>query len=242
MAESDTPDLRTRALRERIRARAHGSAPPTPPPPTEPHEETEEEAKRRRSMPPFEREPAQQDNPAPPHPPQKSAASSYLWLGVLLAGFGLLALVFPFVSTLATTLFIGGLFVAAGLLKLYAAFSRRTSAACTAAKTAWSLAYILGGGLLLYAPLAGAWSLTIVLASLFVVGGIASIAWALSPPKPPGWAWMTASGAISIALGGLVLLALPTAAIWFPGVVAGVDLLTTGAAFLAMDRAVRARR
>jgi uncharacterized membrane protein HdeD (DUF308 family) len=203
-----------------------------------PDHETPEQAAARRAMPPYEPEPAAQDNPPLSASPDETRAR-FTWLGICLVALGVLALVFPFVSTLATTLFVGGLFLAAGVVKLFSAFASRAHLGQSLLKALWGLVYLAGGALILYAPLPGAWSLTLVLASLFVVGGGASIAWALAEPKPRGWSWMAASGALSIVLGLLVAIALPSAAFWFPGVVAGVDLVSTGLAFLAMDRAAR---
>jgi uncharacterized membrane protein HdeD (DUF308 family) len=209
-----------------------------------PPQETAEQAAARRAMPPFEPEPKAQDNPGldpkPPTAKHTPHISRFTWLGYALIVLGALALVFPFFSTLATTLFIGGIFLAAGVFKIFGAIAQGRGLSRVAVKVLWGLVYIVGGGLILYAPLAGAWSLTIVLASLFIFGGAASIAWALIEPKPTGWAWMAASGALSILLGGLVAVALPFTAFWFPGIVAGIDLASTGFAFIAMDRAARA--
>ncbi|HVZ98898.1 MAG TPA: DUF308 domain-containing protein [Caulobacterales bacterium] len=178
---------------------------------------------------------------APEPPPPRGALPlkfSFTLLGALLVALGALALVFPFVSTLAATLFIGGAFLAAGMLKLASALMTRPRVSGVI-KGAWALCYVLGGAIVLYAPLAGAWSLTVVLAGMLIIGGVASAAWALTDPKPSGWSWMAASGALSVVLGGLVAIWLPFAALWFPGVIAGVDLVSTGAAFIAMDRAAR---
>lgn len=244
MADPEIPEVRAELLRE--------DAPKARPKPRdEPIQrsapETPEEAAARRAMPPYEPEPAVQDNPSPPLNPtltdplaaQIPAKSSFVWLGGLLTALGLLAIVFPFVSTLATTLFIGGVLLAAGVFKLFSAFRTATNVLSGALKGAWGLLYLIGGGLILYALGAGAWSLTLVLAVLFILGGIASIAWALAPPHRHGKGWMVASGLLSVLLGALVGMGAPTTALWFPGVVAGVDLLSTGLAFLFMDRAAR---
>ncbi|MES1203484.1 MAG: DUF308 domain-containing protein [Pseudomonadota bacterium] len=162
-------------------------------------------------------------------------------LGGLLVLLGFLALLFPFVSTLGATLFVGGALLAAGLLKLMSAFTTHPVGSAVI-KGAWAMCYVIGGALILYAPLAGAWSLTVVLAGMLIGGGVASIAWALTDPRPVGSGWMAASGVLSILLGGMVAVWLPMAAIiWFPGVVAGVDLVSTGAAFIAMDATARSR-
>jgi uncharacterized membrane protein HdeD (DUF308 family) len=171
------------------------------------------------------------------------AHAGFAVAGALLILLGGVALMFPFVSTIAVTLLAGALFAAAGLVKLGLAllgmaqgrFGRQPWR--LALNTLWGLLYLAGGSLILYAPLAGALSLTIVLAALLIAAGAASIAWAMLKPRPAGWGWMLASGLISMALGVIVIVGMPIAALWFPGVVAGVDFLTTGVAFIAMTNA-----
>lgn len=165
-----------------------------------------------------------------------AVAGRVRWLALALFARGVLALIFPFVSTLAATALLGGLFMLAGLFKLASAITMHPLIWRGVLKGVWGFVYIIGGGLMLYAPLAGAWSLTIVLAAMLLGGGVASIAWAWTAPRPPGARWMAASGVLSIALGLMVAWLLPVAAFWFPGVVAGVDLISSAAALFAMDR------
>jgi uncharacterized membrane protein HdeD (DUF308 family) len=169
-------------------------------------------------------------------------ARGYLWPGLILTALGTLAILFPLISTITVTLIVGLVFVAAGVVKLWRALSTRPVGRA-ALKAIWGLAYVIGGGFILSSPVAGALTLTIVLAALFIASGVAAFAWALMPPRMPGWGWMLASGAVSMLLGVLALFTMPIAALWIPGILAGVDLLTTGAGLIAVDRAAtRLRR
>lgn len=163
-------------------------------------------------------------------------SNAYLWVGVLLGLLGALAILFPLISTMTVTLVVGVSILAAGVVKLWRAFSTRPAGRAVL-KGFWGLLYLFAGALILAAPLTGAATLTIVLGALFIVGGVASVAWSLMPPRPPRWGWMLASGAVSMLLGVLLIFMMPVAAFWFPGLLAGVDLMTTGAAFIAIDRA-----
>jgi len=178
---------------------------------------------------------------ADPHAAEVPDLRGYLWLGVMLVLLGALAILFPLVSTMTVTLVVGVVFLAAGIVKVWRALSARPAGRAVL-NAIWGLVYILGGGLILSAPVAGALSLTIVLAALFIAGGLFSVAWALARPRVPSWSWMLASGAVSMLLGVLVLFTMPIAALWLPGILAGVDLLTTGVAFIAIDRAVTRMR
>jgi len=189
------------------------------------------------SIPPSDQnQPFWDDAPHAPAAKHRPLKFNFLWLGAALIGLGALALIFPFLATFAVTLFVGGLFLAAGLLKLASAFTTHPLPNAVI-KAAWAGCYVIGGGLLLYAPLACAWSLTLVLSGMLILGGVASIAWALTDPKPAGWGWMAASGLITMLLGALAALWLPDAALWFPGLLAGADLISTGVAFIAMHAA-----
>jgi uncharacterized membrane protein HdeD (DUF308 family) len=170
-----------------------------------------------------------------PHAAEAPDASGFIWAGVVLVVLGALALLFPLVSTVAVTLILGVVFIAAGLVKFWRALYTRPASRAVL-KGLWALVYLIGGGLIVAAPVSGAWSITVILAVLFMFGGIASIAWAMARPRPPGWGWMLASGVVSVALGLLVGLTTPATALWLPGALAGLDLITTGAAFIAMDR------
>lgn len=171
----------------------------------------------------------------PPRDPLR--AHGFLWLGIAVAVLGFLALLFPPISTFAVTIIVGVSLAAAGALKAFQAFQSRRGMKI-ATRLLWALVYIVGGALILFSPWAGAWSITIILAGLLLAGGVLAIIWSLRE-RPRGWAWMLASGVISIALAGLVLWSLPTSALIIPGIVVGVDLITTAFALLAMDRIER---
>jgi len=75
--------------------------------------------------------------------------------------------------------------------------------------------------------------MTMVLGSLFVVGGLFRVVGA-SLLRFPSWIWAVFSGVTSLVLGILVLAHMPVTSIFFLGIVVGVDLLTDGMAFVAL--------
>ena len=51
---------------------------------------------------------------------------------------------------------------------------------------------------------------------------------------PRSWGWMLASGVSDLVLAGIIIWALPSSAGWALGLVAGVNLITSGAAVVSL--------
>jgi uncharacterized membrane protein HdeD (DUF308 family) len=93
------------------------------------------------------------------------------------------------------------------------------------------------GYLLIRHPDAGAAGVTMLLAALFIVGGIFRGA-AASALRFPRWGWTVLSGLVSFALGVYLLSTWPTASTYFVGVVIGVDLIFDGASLIGFATAI----
>jgi uncharacterized membrane protein HdeD (DUF308 family) len=163
----------------------------------------------------------------------------FVGLGVLLLVLGFLCILGEVVTTLITVLVLGWLLLISGIMALVHAFRTRT----------WSgfFLYLLSavlrlftGFLLIRYPLIGALSLTLLLASLFIVGGVFRAVGAASL-RFPLWGWTAASGIIAVALGVMLLAQLPTSSLWFLGLAVGIDLLFEGSGLIALGTALRSR-
>jgi len=93
------------------------------------------------------------------------------------------------------------------------------------------------GYLLIRHPDAGAEGVTMVLAALFIVGGLFRAVGA-SVLQFPRWGWTVFSGLVSVALGIYLLATWSTASTYFIGVVIGVDLIFDGAALTGFAGAI----
>lgn len=173
----------------------------------------------------------------------------WLWVsGVASILLGFFALVFPFAATIAAELLFGAVLGFVGVIRIVSAFASRHSR-----NRVWmvlfGIAALIAGALLLLYPLQGALTLTIVLASFFVVGGTFQFisAWDLRPanlrtgglPMVNGWGWLAASGALSIIFGAIILIGLPVTAIWTLGLLLGMDLILLGFSEISFARALR---
>jgi uncharacterized membrane protein HdeD (DUF308 family) len=94
------------------------------------------------------------------------------------------------------------------------------------------------GYLLIRHPNAGAAGITMVLAALFIVGGLFRTAGA-SVIRFPRWGWMVFSGVVSFGLGVFLLITWPSASTFFIGIAIGVDLIFDGAALVGFAGAIR---
>ena len=93
------------------------------------------------------------------------------------------------------------------------------------------------GYLLIRHPDAGAAGVTMLLASLFIVGGLFRTIGA-SLIRFPRWMWTVFAGLVSVALGVYLLATWPAASVVFIGIVIGVDLIFDGAALVGFAGAI----
>ena len=93
------------------------------------------------------------------------------------------------------------------------------------------------GYLLIRHPDAGAAGVTMLLAALFIVGGLFRGIGA-GVIQFPRWGWTLFSGLISFALGVYLLAFWPAASTYFVGILIGVDLIFDGAALAGFAGAI----
>lgn len=156
--------------------------------------------------------------------------SSWIWLAILgvisLIG-GLLALANPFAATFAAVLLAGWIFLLFGILQVIQSFQMRGWSGFL-----WSLLFgvltLLVGVALLVNPLAGALSLTALVAILFIIVGAVKLVYAFSLRPLSGWGWVLASGIISIVLGIMILANYPWSAAAVLGILLAIELLSNG--------------
>ena len=93
------------------------------------------------------------------------------------------------------------------------------------------------GYLLIRHPDAGAQGVTLLLATLFMVGGLFRGIGA-SVIQFPRWGWTVFSGLVSFALGVYLLATFPAASPYLVGVVIGVDLIFDGSSLVGFASAI----
>ncbi|MGB8277449.1 MAG: HdeD family acid-resistance protein [Methylovirgula sp.] len=166
---------------------------------------------------------------------------TFLAEGIILVLLGLAAIVVPPIAGLAATVFLGWLFLLAGILGLFATFRGRQAPGFV-----WSLlsalAALVAGGILLWNPLQGLVTLTYVLIIFFIVDGILTIILAIAHRGELSgkWEWMMVNGIIDLILAGIIISGLPGTLVWALGLLVGIDMVFGGATLIAM--ALEARK
>jgi uncharacterized membrane protein HdeD (DUF308 family) len=163
-----------------------------------------------------------------------------MFQGVALVILGVLAIALPFFATIAVEIYVGWVFLIAGVVGLVALFHAHQAAAFlwTLVTAALSLAL---GVLLLWKPIAGTETLTIALTAFFVAEGVFQIAASLAYRQalPKTWGWLLASGVCDLVLVAIIVSTWPVSAGWTLGLIAGVNLLTSGVAIIMAAFAAR---
>ena len=159
-----------------------------------------------------------------------------LALGISFMLLGVVCILGDVTATFATVLFFGWMLLFSGVVALIHAFRTRTWSGFFLHLLSALLRGFTGYVLVRY-PGAGAVSLTLVLASFFVVGGMFRAVGA-GMMQFPRWGWSLASGIVSVALGIMLLVQLPVSSIWFIGFAIGVDLIVDGASLVGFATAI----
>lgn len=158
----------------------------------------------------------------------------FMIYGVLLIALGLFAVAMPYVATTAVELFIGWLLVVSGVIGVVASFSGGQSAPGFWWNMLVAIVYLLAGIALLWHPVAGALTLTLVLTAYLIAGGITKIVMSVNMRNaiPKAWGWILFSGLVDVGLAALILSGWPGSAGWVIGLLVGINLLVTGVALV----------
>jgi uncharacterized membrane protein HdeD (DUF308 family) len=101
------------------------------------------------------------------------------------------------------------------------------------------LAYIFIGGYLLTHPLLGVASLTLLLASLFLIEGVLDIVLYAKLRPARGAVWLLFDGLVTLLLSLLIGVHWPSSSAWAIGTLVGVSMIMSGVARVMMSSAVR---
>ena len=168
---------------------------------------------------------------------RKASTLSTLW-GVALIILGMLAVGSPFLAAVAVNAFVAWLIVLAGVVHLTVAFHTRE-----AGSLIWrllvGLAYIVFGGYLIARPALGVASLTLLLASLFLVEGVLNIVHFFRARSVQGSSWLLIDGIITLVLGLMIYAQWPSSSAWAIGTLVGVSMIISGVTRVMLSLAVR---
>jgi uncharacterized membrane protein HdeD (DUF308 family) len=168
---------------------------------------------------------------------RQASTWSIVW-GVLLILFGMLAVGSPFVAAVAVSVVVAWLIILAGVVHLILAFHAH-GAGSMIWKLLVGLAYLFFGVYLIMHPLLGVASLTLVLASLFLIEGILDIILFFKMRSMRGSSWVLIDGVITVLLGLLIYIHWPSSSIWAIGTLVGVSMIISGITRVMLSLAAR---
>ncbi len=157
---------------------------------------------------------------------------------VLLIVAGMLVIVVPRVTGLAVTVLLGWLLVFCGALHLTFAWQRRNSGGLW-----WGIllgiVYIAAGTCILWHPLLGLESLTLVLAAYLVSEATLEIALYYELRRGSGSGWLLLDGIITLILAGIIWWTWPFSSLWVIGTLVGLSMISSGVSRLVISLAAR---
>jgi uncharacterized membrane protein HdeD (DUF308 family) len=168
---------------------------------------------------------------------RQGSTLSIVW-GILLIVFGMVAIGSPFLAAVAVNIVIAWLIVLAGIVHIVLAF-RTHGAGSVIWKLLVGVAYLFFGGYLILHPLLGVASLTLILASLFLIEGILNIILFFKMRSLGGSTWVLVDGIITLALGLMIYVQWPSSSLWAIGILVGVSMIISGVARVMLSMAVR---
>jgi uncharacterized membrane protein HdeD (DUF308 family) len=156
----------------------------------------------------------------------------------LLIVTGMLAIGAPFLAAVAVTALIGWLIVFAGIVHLAIAFHSH-GAGSVIWKLLVGLAYVCFGLYVIMHPVLGVASLTLILASLFLIEGILQVILFFKMRSLQGSSWMLIDGVITLLLGLLIYVQWPSSSAWAIGTLVGISMIMSGVSRVMLSLAVR---
>jgi uncharacterized membrane protein HdeD (DUF308 family) len=168
---------------------------------------------------------------------RQGSTLSIVW-GVLLIILGMVAIGSPFLAALAVNAAIAWLIVLAGIVHLMLAF-RTHGAGSVIWKVLVGLAYMAFGGYVILHPVLGVASLTLILASLFLIEGILNIILFFKMRSLGGSSWVLVDGIITLLLGLMIYMQWPSSSAWAIGVLVGVSMIISGVTRVMLSLSAR---
>jgi uncharacterized membrane protein HdeD (DUF308 family) len=168
----------------------------------------------------------------------KRYSTWYLLEGVLLVVAGLVALIWPYVASVALIFLLGWILIVSGVVQGIGLIGAKDVPHFWLQLVSAVLALLIGI-LLLRNPNAGLLIMTVLLIVYFFVEGISKVIFAMNIRPFVGWLWVLLSGIVGLLLGAYLWANMPVASEWVLGVLLGIQLIVEGAALALLAWMVR---
>jgi uncharacterized membrane protein HdeD (DUF308 family) len=162
----------------------------------------------------------------------------YLVEGILLVAAGVLAVIYPAISSVAVVVLLGWLLIISGVLHGIGLIGASRVPHFWLQLISIVLAVLIGF-LFLREPEQSLVTITLLLIIFFMIEGISKVVFALTIRPFPNWGWVLASGLVGILLSLILWASLPVTAVWLIGLLLGIELISVGAALAYLAWQVR---
>jgi uncharacterized membrane protein HdeD (DUF308 family) len=156
----------------------------------------------------------------------------FLAFGIVLVALGIAAIVRSTTATVASMVVFGWLLIFGGVFEFVMAFMVGNWAGFFL-HLLLAILFAIVGIMMVRRPVISAETWTLVIAILFLVGGVYQLIASLWTHLP-GWGWQALSGAVATVLGILLLVGWPSTGFWVIGLFIGIDLVFFGLAWIAL--------
>jgi len=148
--------------------------------------------------------------------------------GILALLAGVAAILVPIVASVTMTLFVGWMLMLYGIVSGFQAFTADVPGRTKAWRALNALLAVLVGLYLVALPLSGTITLTFLLAVWFFGTGLFSLTAAWQWRGRSETPWLAISGLLSVLLGILIAVSLPSSAAWAIGLLVGIQMIWWG--------------
>ena len=168
----------------------------------------------------------------------KKNSGFLVFLGILTVIFGVVAIGSPLITGVAVAVFVGFLLLASGVARIvHSLKSQQWGTGFWG--TAIGALGILAGLLMIFRPLVGLVTMTMLLAIYFLVDGISEIIAAFKIKPDQGWGWVLFNGIIAVLLGLMIWRQWPVSGAWAIGLLVGIHILMTGWSMIILGTGAR---
>jgi len=167
------------------------------------------------------------------HADVREESSRFIWAGLALALVGFAAVVWPLVSTVVASVFVGWMLVLAGSVSLFGGLSIPGSGRSFAAVLCALLSIAAGAFVIARTDIA-LLAITLALGLLFMVQGAYELALAFELRPARNWPWMLLSAVASILLSLVIISGWPASSLITLGVIIGINFISSGLAYISL--------
>ena len=161
----------------------------------------------------------------------------FLVLGVLLVIGGIVALAYPFASSVGIIVVLGTVLIISGVATVVGAFWAGKWSAFFL-QLLVGILYVMAGMVIRDVPLESVALLTLFIAASFVVVGVLRVVISLVE-RFPQWGWALLNGVITMIAGLIIYDSFPSSALWVIGLLVGLELLFNGLTWIMLSLTLR---